>query len=411
MTLARPVYVNDELSAVIGIDILIEKMDMFLDQLSFTENTKIMIYTDDFILSSNLRSEESRDILKWINSSINDRDVTIDVSDYLVRRQQVGFRSAFRLAMCAYYSEKRVDKKQAILAHQNIIIVAVIILIIGLLLIVLNAFSISKPLQTISQHIQSINRLDLQDTIQENSGIQELYFLQKHLNTMQKSLNSFSHYIPKKVVKLLLSENKEAKIDGEQKMVTMFFSDIENFCEYAERKSPKELAQQLALYFDVLSQLVINKQGTIDKYIGDSIMAFWGAPTQINGHENKAVESVIEMMDVLASKSNDRDALFKNKTRFALHTGEVVVGNIGSNERFNYSIMGNNVNICSRLESLNKRYGTQALISDTTYQNCTLDVVTRPLDCVRLKGLSNPIQIHQLVSFSQKKYMADIDDF
>jgi adenylate cyclase len=177
------------------------------------------------------------------------------------------------------------------------------------------------------------------------------------------------------------------------------FTDIADFSTIAENCSPRELTAQLSNYLDELTKIIMAHQGTVDKYIGDANMAFWGAPTEISDPILKSCIAAVECR----KKTHDLnrqwkgDGKYEFKTRFGIHAGDVIVGNIGSEQRLSYTVMGDSVNIASRLEELNKIYGTEILISEAVYDAVKQGMIARRLDSVCVKGRNESLNIFELI--------------
>src|SRR5262249_3090381 len=152
---------------------------------------------------------------------------------------------------------------------------------------------------------------------------------------------------------------------GERRELTILFSDIQNFTTKAESFSIDQLVPALTEYFNVLSKIITDTGGTIDKYIGDSVMAFWNAPKILHDHSIHACTAALRFVK---RQKNTDNAFLQETTRFGIHTGEVIVGNFGSTERVNYTALGDAVNVSSRLQSLNKEYHTSILISESVQE-------------------------------------------
>jgi adenylate cyclase len=182
--------------------------------------------------------------------------------------------------------------------------------------------------------------------------------------------------------------------------MTIFFSDIADFTTISEQLTPEKLVENLKVYFKGMSSTILSNSGTVDKYIGDAIMAFWGAPNYIENHAVLACISALKCQNFLKELSekwkNENQPMFK--TRIGLNTGEVTVGNVGYEERLNYTVLGDNVNLASRLEGLNKFYGTKIIISESTYEQAKDFIEVRKLDLVSVKGKSKGVYIYQLIS-------------
>jgi len=220
--------------------------------------------------------------------------------------------------------------------------------------------------------------------------------------SMRLAIRSFAKYVPKEIVRQLIRQGKEIILGGEKKELTILFSDIVGFTPIAEKLSVDLLMPLLAEYFDEMSRVILENQGTIDKYIGDSIMAFWGAPTEIKQPSMHACDSALYSVAVLKKInakriSNDQPQF---TTKFGIDAGMVIVGNIGTNERMNYTAIGDPVNAAARLQVINSTYHTSIIISENVYKDVKEEFLTRPLDVVTVKGKVNKIKIYELIAKS-----------
>jgi adenylate cyclase len=231
------------------------------------------------------------------------------------------------------------------------------------------------------------------------SRIIEVQTLTTALDEMKRGLRSFRKYVPADLVRELLASGQEAEIGGKRLELTIHFSDIVGFTSVAESLPPEQLVLNLGEYLEEMSEHIAATGGTVDKYIGDAIMAFWGAPRPDADHALHACEAALENRDRLDALNARWEAAGRPRfdARVALHTGEVVVGNVGSGARLNYTVIGDAVNLASRLESLNKRYGTRLMISETTWARVSHAMVARPLDKVSVKGKAASVVIYELL--------------
>ncbi len=198
---------------------------------------------------------------------------------------------------------------------------------------------------------------------------------------------AFGQYLSPHVVGEIARDPERLKLGGALQEVTLFFSDIADFTSISERSKPEELVAKLNDYFSRTTRIIQERGGTLDKYIGDAIMAFWGAPLPVEGHAEHAILSALEIQKEL------RGAEFA--TRIGVHTGIVLVGNIGSDIRFNYTAIGDSVNLASRLEGLNKQFGTRIIASETAMLAAGGGVEARRVGKVRVKGRAAPIGIYE----------------
>lgn len=211
--------------------------------------------------------------------------------------------------------------------------------------------------------------------------------------------NAFAHYVQPEVVHQLMEEPEKLKLGGEKKNITLLFSDLANFTSLSETMDPEELISLMNVYLDNLSQAILRHRGTIDKYIGDAVMAFWGAPIATGNHAEQACRAALDMVQLtpkIRSELN-RDPGVELYTRFGINTGDMVVGNIGSEERFSYTVIGDAVNLAARLEPANKQFGTEILISEYTRSQLGERFLCRKLDLIVVKGKTRPVQIHELM--------------
>jgi adenylate cyclase len=216
---------------------------------------------------------------------------------------------------------------------------------------------------------------------------------------MQKGLNAFRRYVPAELVRQLISTGEGAHLGGQRRELTVLFSDITGFTSIAELMTPEELMLHLSEYFDELTKIVSRYNGTVDKYIGDAVMAFWGAPVHDGEHAVHACEAALAAQEKIGELN--RKWIMEGKsafvTRIGISTGETVVGNVGSAERMNYTVIGDNVNTASRLESANKLYGTQTIVSEETYEAASKKFWFRPLGIVAVQGKIEEKLVYELV--------------
>ncbi|MEA2059902.1 MAG: adenylate/guanylate cyclase domain-containing protein [Thermodesulfobacteriota bacterium] len=209
-----------------------------------------------------------------------------------------------------------------------------------------------------------------------------------------KLRKAFSSYVAPEVVNTITRNYESLKLGGEKKILSVLFSDIRNFTAISENMPAEALVQFLNDYFKEMTTIVYNHRGTLDKYIGDAIMVIFGAPVSMENHADQACFTALEMVDRLNQISRWK----KLKTGIGIATGEMIAGNLGSSLRFDYTVIGDNVNLSSRLEGVTKIYGVSIIISEKTKQALTHDFVCRELDLIRVKGKKKAIKIYELIS-------------
>jgi adenylate cyclase len=212
----------------------------------------------------------------------------------------------------------------------------------------------------------------------------------------QETKRAFAQYVPAEVVNRLIEQPELLELGGEERELTLLFADLANFTTMSEKLEPRAVVKLLGKYFDSMSTVIYRHRGTVDKYIGDGIMAFWGAPLPDDRHAEHALQAAIDMQlrfDKLArqlKKEGGPDL----SMRIGIHTGNVIVGNVGSRARFAYTAIGDAVNLASRLEGSNKDYGTSILLSEATVQQLKGRVQVRPVDSVMVKGRTDAVMLY-----------------
>lgn len=210
----------------------------------------------------------------------------------------------------------------------------------------------------------------------------------------------FAHYVPRRIIANLVENPASLKLGGERREVTILFADIENFTSSCENISPEEMVRLLNQYMTEMTRIIQQEGGIIDKYEGDAIMAEFGVPVPFKHHADHACNAALRMQGRLAELGQIwRESGYPElRTRIGINTGQVIVGNMGSTSLFDYTVLGSEVNLCSRLEKANKLYKTRILISDSTRSELSGNFVTRTIGDIDLRGRSDSVRIHELLS-------------
>ncbi|MCC7405943.1 MAG: CHASE2 domain-containing protein [Bdellovibrionales bacterium] len=212
--------------------------------------------------------------------------------------------------------------------------------------------------------------------------------------------NTFQKYVSPAIVEEILSDPENLELGGRKAVMTVFFSDIRGFTTISEKLDPRALSDLLNSYLTPMTEIVFRNQGTLDKYMGDAIMAFFGAPLFYADHAKHGCRTALQQLEKLRSLQDEYRAkgLPPIDIGIGLNTGEMSVGNMGSETVRSYTVMGDAVNLGSRLEGINKQYGTHIIISEFTYQDVKTDFTCREIDWVRVKGKVLPVKIYELIS-------------
>ena len=197
-----------------------------------------------------------------------------------------------------------------------------------------------------------------------------------------------------------MRDSKLLKLGGEKREVTVLFSDIRNFTTISESMNPEDLSSLLHEYFTEMTEEVMSTDGVLDKFIGDAVMAFWGAPIEQADQADRAVKAargMLSRLTILQEKWGSKNLPFID-IGIGIHSGFAIVGNMGSEKRFDYTVIGDTVNTASRLEGLNKEYKTHLIISEATLKKLSIPIQPKPLGETHVKGKTQGINIFEIVS-------------
>jgi len=291
-----------------------------------------------------------------------------------------------------------------IIAHERryLLVIAVAGLFVALL-VSLTAIPLSlmlaRPLEILADDMGRIQKMELDHPIEVGSMIREVAKMEHAVEGMKKGLRSFRRYVPADLVTKLIELEKEAVIESQRRTISILFSDIKDFTSIAEKMTPEMLTGKLERYFSTVTRALIDHRGTVDKFIGDAVMAFWGAPRPLENHAMAACRGALEMQRRLAEMNADfvRAGDEPFTTRIGLNLGEALVGNVGFSERMSYTALGDNVNLTSRIEGLNKYYGTLILASGAMREAISGEVLTRRVDKVVVAGRTQAVELWEVI--------------
>ncbi len=285
--------------------------------------------------------------------------------------------------------------------NQQMVVVILGLTAVEFVLIYFLCTRLARPIESVSQDLKSVEGLSFDSTPARRSQIKEIAQLQSAAALLRNSLQSFSSFVPLDVVRELVRSGTPLTLGVESRRLTVFFSDLENFSTHAEAMAPNDLLGQMSVYFEQVSQAISQENGTVDKFIGDGVMAFWGAPMPQTDHALRgcrgALRAARRMEAVNAAwKAEGRRPI---RIRIGMHTGDVLVGNVGSSERLSYTAMGDGVNVAARLEGMNKEFGTTICVSDSVCDAIGSGILVRPLRTVQVKGREHRFMVYQLLGF------------
>jgi adenylate cyclase len=278
---------------------------------------------------------------------------------------------------------------------------AVLIVIAGLLSAWLAQRLIAAPLIKVVDEVRHVERFDLDKVARHSSQLTEIENLSGAIADMALGLAAFRKYIPADLVKRLISDGNGAQLGGAVRPMTVMFVDLAGFTGMSERLGDR-IIPLLSRYFETVSAQVQANGGTIDKFIGDAVMAFWGAPANNPDHAVDCCRAALACQRTMREHGLVDDAGHAVHIRIGINSGDMLVGNIGSEVRLNYTVIGDAVNIASRLESTNKLYGSQIIIGPETRRLAGNRISVRELDRLAVYGRSGGLRIYELLGMADE---------
>jgi adenylate cyclase len=425
-----------EFSQVLAFDVMLIDISRFTTAFEVSERGKVLVLTEDGTVAGLPRDARfaSRDDLRahvlspvaalglpeigdavraWEAQNLQPGDVFSFASGGEkwwggVRLFPLGER-AFRIAVLA--PER--DFLAGIVQQRNVVIaITAAALLVAFFIAMGLARRYSRPLATLAAHAERIQRLDIADTEPVDSDLLEVDQLAQSHERMRTALDSFSRYVPIDVVRELMKRDEAATIGGSRRTITILFTDIQGFTTVAETLAPEALTRHMAEYFEaMLGTIQSDGFGEVTQLAGDGFVAFWGAPIPSPDHAAHAVESVLRCREELALLNAQWSARGRPElpTRFGLATGPVVVGNVGSPARLVYTAVGDTINLASRLEGINRFYGTWVMVSEDVRRAAGDAFVWRRMDRVRAKGKRQPIELYELLGRRDEVHAAVLE--
>jgi adenylate cyclase len=257
----------------------------------------------------------------------------------------------------------------------------------------------STSLKRITAQASRLRTLAAPDDAPVTSRVAEIDELGKAMAIAQRSLWSFARFVPKDIVKGIIDNSIATELGGVRQEVTILFTDVTNFTGIAEAADPDSLMRQTSRHLTALTEAFHAEGGTVDKFIGDSAMVFWNAPHSQLDHVERACRAALAARaasDALNTQF-EAEGLPPFAVRVGIHFGDAVVGNVGSAERMNYTVLGNSVNLAARLEGLNKEYGTTILVSEAVWERVEHCFRFDPVASVIAKGMTTETRVYELV--------------
>lgn len=423
LTFSAPVYVNGEIAGVVGMDMTLQSLGKFLNANRISENSLAVIIDrdqkvvatssdDDALVKldgqllvpalSDLRSSLPRKALASLPSK--DHVGVFLFSNQEGKQDHLALLSPIPLKAHGDWKVLVIAPRSDFLSDivsniGRITILGVVLLGLQVLMVWWLSRKIAGPLEALALQVDAIERLEINDAYPlQRSSFTEIDRLAQSVSRMSKALKAFAAFVPIDLVRGLMKSEKGLETGGHSRFITIMFTDLEAFSALSENRPSHELLQQVSRYLGTASRIIGEEFGTVDKFIGDAVMAFWGAPNELEDHAWRACVAAVRIqqeMDVMNAEWK-KAGLPELKVRIGIHSDAVLVGNIGSIERMSYTVMGDGVNVASRLEGLNKNFGTRICISKTVYRESGERLILRPLGDMEVKGRKSTIEVFEL---------------
>jgi adenylate cyclase len=255
-------------------------------------------------------------------------------------------------------------------------------------------------MELLADEVANIREFRFDNTKVVNSPVAEIDHLAKAVYLLTRALESFTSYVPRGLVQQLMESGQGTKLGVESRYLTLFFTDLEGFSTLSESEPSQQLLARVSDYFSSVTSAIEREHGTVDKYIGDAVMAFWGAPNRVESHAYLACVAAVRSQRRMAIRNRDWAAqdMAPLKVRIGIHSDAVLVGNVGSAERVSYTVMGDGVNVAARLEGINKEMGTWVCVSQAVFREAGERLWLRPIDTVTVKGRKGELLIYELLA-------------
>ncbi len=418
ITISAPIHVGGKLVGVVGADITLRTLSQYLKDYPASEHgVTVIADRRGMIIGHSEMDPGAATIEPHSLTDLNDKALTTAVfernrhsEDYFKFVEPLSGREY--LALFSPFPANFGKPWQVIIVVPtddfigDIYRIDRLITIVGLfalggavVLIYVAATLMSRPLARLSGEIDAIRSLTLDRPISIRSSVVEIGKLVEATKLLKSSLAGFAAFVPRGLVQELLKTETTIEIGGQSRYLTVMFTDIKNFSTLAEVQPARDLFIQVSSYFEIATRAVNEEHGTVDKFIGDGVMAFWGAPALRDDHAYRACVAAIKAQRRMEARNaawaaEGRPGLHM---RVGIHSDAVLVGNVGSAERLSYTVFGDGVNIAARLEGTNKEYGTWICVSHSVFREAGERLWLRPIDNVTVKGRRGDLVVYELI--------------
>lgn len=293
------------------------------------------------------------------------------------------------------------------------VVISLILLISAVFLVSLLAFRLFEPMRRLVHNTELVKQLRLSEVQPVASRFREIQAMDRAICSMRQGLQSLSKFVPAAIARDLIQTGKEAKLGAEVVQITLFVCAMAEFSSFCCSLPPERITAILSILLDRFTRIVLRHRGTIDNYLGESILAFWGAPVAMGDGPERACRVALQCMRAEEDLHQEQPELFPIDTRnvFAIHFGRAIVGNIGSETRMNYTAIGDSVELAWALKQLNRRYGTRIIVSEPVRAVVADEFWMRRLDVIPLSGGTEELAIYELLGERGVPLAADVQAF
>lgn len=421
LSIAKPFFLEKKIAGVIAIDMSLDEIGDFLkSQLISEDSISLLIDENGFIVASSDKTQTAKKADGKISmNQVYTMDSKIPSIALLSPQNKTKLPFFFRdpesidyVAITSPFPEEFEKKWTTLMvtplvafagplleSNKKILLIGICAVLLQIMAIYFLARFISKPLEYLTHEIQALINLETHEPFKINKSITEISTLANAISKLKSTITAFVSYVPRGLVNDLLKSGKEIEIGGESRYLTILFTDLKDFSSLSEITPSRELLQRVSSYLGLMTYAIKEESGTVDKFIGDAVMAFWGAPLLDQNHAYHACVAAIKGKRRMVKLNECLQA--ENKppltVRIGIHSDAVLVGNIGSEERLSYTVMGDGVNIASRLEGINKEFGTDICISHSLFKEAGERLWVRPIDLITVKGRKGEFLIYELI--------------
>lgn len=398
-------------SVVFGADILLDGIEAFLSTQLVTPNSRVYFFDTDnrLIAQSHAAADNGQagDSLlqraEGLAAALATKEgstetFSFDGQDYLAAVSWISgipLLKDGRVATITPIGDLTGDSDR--LLRQGLVVSGTI-LVIGVICAFIFAYRIGSPLRAITDQANRMRRFEPMPEADVRSRIAEIAQLALAVSAAHGTITAFALYVPRDLVRRIVGFGEFTRRSGRRQVVTALFSDIKDFTTISEQNSAEDVVSMLSEYFDLFSQTIKSHNGVIIQFSGDGVFALWNAPEEDSAHVENACKCAIELKQRIDAFNTSQRAAGAPEfiTRFGIHTGAVVVGSVGARDRFQYTAMGDAINVASRLEELNKEFSTTILVSDAVIRSIEAKFAFTPLGAVQIKGRTESVAVFTL---------------